>query len=255
MRGFDAAFDTTQYLTKFRHEVDFIARYYSFNPMKDLTKPEAEAVTKAGLSIVSIFQAVNSSYGGFTPLIGNRDATKALNAATAIGQPTGSAIYFAVDFDAQDPGSNKVYEIRDYVIPYFRAVNMVLKGQYLVGVYGSGLVCRILKNLRLATYCWLAASTGWSESDGFKDYNIIQSPPGDPYGFGVSIDPDLTQSDLFGQWSFPKPVIIGPDAVIPSCVELQTALKSLGLYTGKIDGIIGPLTYLALRTYYRGGHV
>jgi hypothetical protein len=46
---------------------------------------------------------------------------------------------------------------------------------YEVGVYGSGRVCRWIKEQQhLATYSWLAESTGWAESDAYTNPNIKQ---------------------------------------------------------------------------------
>lgn len=242
MKGFDAAFDTVNYLPKFKNEVDFVARYYSFNPAKDLTLEEAEVLSHAGLSIVTVWEAFNNAPKYFSSLYGKRDAAKALAAAKAIGQPKDSAIYFAVDFDPT------AVEIRNFIIPYFQSVKDLLQSQYSPGVYGSGLVCKTLKALGLSHYSWLAAAR-WTESSSFLDYNILQHLPGDPYGFGIPIDLDSTKNNLFGQWSLAQPNV--PATVIPSCADLQIALKDLGFYTGIVDGLMGPLTYHALRTYYR----
>jgi hypothetical protein len=50
-----------------------------------------------------------------------------------------------------------------FVDHYFTEVNRVLKadGRYKIGVYGSGLVCKHIQAKGLASYCWLAMSSGW----------------------------------------------------------------------------------------------
>ena len=78
-----------------------------------------------------------------------------------IEQPAGSAVYFAVDFDAS------AAEIRSAIIPYFRGVARAFADDnglpvYRVGVYGSGAVCAAVLDAGLAELAWLSCSTGWS---------------------------------------------------------------------------------------------
>jgi hypothetical protein len=93
--------------------------------------------------------------------------------AEAVGQPTGSAIYFAVDFDARREALNAVDQ-------YFRgiAAGFASAGQgrtkYRVGVYGSGAVCDSMKRAGLAQYTWLSNSTAWAGYAGYRDWNIKQ---------------------------------------------------------------------------------
>jgi hypothetical protein len=88
----------------------------------------------------------------------------------------GSAIYFAVDYDASrdDIGG----PIRDYfggVAAGFAAAGGDTPPAYKVGVYGSGHVCQALTQAGLAEYTWLAMSTGWAGSRDFAAGNIKQS--------------------------------------------------------------------------------
>ena len=83
-----------------------------------------------------------------------------------IEQPAGSAVYFAVDFDAS------AAEIRTAIIPYFRGVARAFAEDnglpvYRVGVYGSGAVCAAVLDAGLAELAWLSCSTGWSGSRAF----------------------------------------------------------------------------------------
>ena len=72
--------------------------------------------------------------------------------ARAVGQPNGSAIYFAVDYNAPER------DIVGAVQQYFRGVRAALAAAgggsppYRVGVYGSGAVCTYMKGLQLADY-------------------------------------------------------------------------------------------------------
>lgn len=80
----------------------FVCRYLVPVSMawKRLTRAEAEAITAAGMKIVSVFQRGANDAAGGAPN-GTRDGKAAYQEAKAIGQPAGTAIYFAVDFDAQ----------------------------------------------------------------------------------------------------------------------------------------------------------
>jgi hypothetical protein len=69
---------------------------------------------------------------------------------------------------------------------------------YLVGVYGSGLVCSWLKRRNLVTHTWLSQSMGWTGSRDFKDWNILQHLQGDPYRLGLTVDPDDGRPDYGG---------------------------------------------------------
>ena len=103
---------------------------------------------------------------------GYSDAMAAYPQARAVGQPVGSAIYFAVDFNAQ---------LLEPIDEYFHGIAAGLaaasggNANYSVGVYGSGAVCDEVKRNGLAQYCWLSNSIAWTNSIGYQDWNIRQS--------------------------------------------------------------------------------
>jgi hypothetical protein len=45
---------------------------------------------------------------------------------------------------------------------------------------------------------WLSQSKGWTGSRTFKDWDILQHPESDPFGFGFTIDPDEARPDFGG---------------------------------------------------------
>jgi hypothetical protein len=104
------------------------------------------------------------------PPAGQQDAQRALQLAQAIGQPPGTAIYFAVDYDAGQPDLPAITS-------YFTAVRSQLDAAgYQVGIYGDGVVCNAIKDTqRLAQYSWLAESTDWSGSNTYTTWDIKQS--------------------------------------------------------------------------------
>ncbi len=79
-----------------------IIRYYDWpsenKQCKTLMPKESDAIIKAGLSIVTVFQYKGEDPERFLARShGAPDAKRALDLAAANGQPPGSAIYFAVD--------------------------------------------------------------------------------------------------------------------------------------------------------------
>ena len=136
----------------------FVGRYLAGSYV--LTATEKSMITGAGLFIISIWEKgspVNSSY--FTEDKGTSDATSAINAARAIGQPSGTPIYFTVDYDAS------ASDISGPIKKYLQAVKKVFADNnypYALGLYGSGSVLSYYENT--FTYTWLAGATGWSGS-------------------------------------------------------------------------------------------
>ena len=144
--------------------VKTVIRYYNHrngeqHPSKCLTLCELQALYNAGLSVGVVFEQRGGAGGNITDLdaeSGVRDAKRALELADEMQQPTGSAIYFGVDWDFS--GSSDLAQITSY----FEKVREALFGKYLIGVYGSGTVGLRLKQRALIDYLWLAGATGWS---------------------------------------------------------------------------------------------
>lgn len=252
MKGFDAAREVGSLSARIRAAgLGFVARYYSYNAAKNLTPAEAKALSAAGIAIVSVWEARGDVAASFTAEQGAKDAAEALRLARAIGQPEGSAIYFAVDFDAAPGG------VAGGISRYFRSAGAALGGHYRVGVYGSGLVCQILHASGLAELIWLACAGGWRGTRGFAGWHIKQGLPADPWGFGFQVDPDEAAAGDFGQWSLiaaappaeQEPAAQPPGEPIDLVAlqqDVQRGLATAGLYDGAIDGDPGPLTRTAL---------
>ena len=156
--------------------LDFVARYYRDPASRwpTLSAAEARMVSAAGMRLVAVWEWHSHRPEYFTYASGYADAIAASGQARGIGQPPGSAIYFAVDFNAREA------DIGGPVDQYFRGVAAGLRAAargapaYRVGVYGSGAVCAYLKRARLAEYAWLSNSTAWSGYGSFADWNIKQ---------------------------------------------------------------------------------
>lgn len=159
-------------------QLDFVARYYRDPASRwpALSGEEARSISASGKKVVALWESHSHKPEYFSYAAGYADGMAAAGQAKRVGQPTGSAIYFAVDYNA--PQS----DIMGPIDRYFRGVlaGMIAAAggrqpDYRIGVYGSGAVCAYLKGARLAQYSWLSNSTAWSGYGSFSDWNIKQS--------------------------------------------------------------------------------
>lgn len=143
----------------------FAARYLvpASYAWKRLTRSEAEAITDAGMQIVSVYEADSNGPIAGGPA-GEKDGIEAFREAQLVGQPLGSAIYFAVDFDAQP----RHY---DAIEAYLRAAAKEVPG-YLVCVYGSYAVIEEMAKRKACTAFW--QTYAWSRGKKSAKANIYQ---------------------------------------------------------------------------------
>lgn len=141
----------------------YIGRYLTGNNKK-ITRSEAQIIFDAGLKFFPIYQSSANYLEYFTPQQGADDAQKAKKAATELGLPENTIIYFAVDFDCLD------YQITNNVIPYFERVHSEMADSgYRVGIYGTRNACMRVSNLGYAYSSFVGdMSTGFSGNLGFK---------------------------------------------------------------------------------------
>ena len=167
---------------------------------KSLTPSEVSRIRSKGIKIVSIYQDNGQYISDFSEINAKNDAVSALISARVLGQPTGSAIYFAVDNDFIT--TFDVEKIRHY----FETIQeKFLNTGYYIGVYGSGRICSLIKQqLGIATYSFLSHSSGWSgynSYDNILSYNIKQ---GESYVYNnVTVDDDTattSELDNYGEW-------------------------------------------------------
>jgi Rv2525c-like, glycoside hydrolase-like domain len=197
-QGIDMPTDASDALDALQaSRVDFVARYYRDpdSGWPALSPSEARRLSALGLKIVAVYEWHSPDPSHFTYASGYSDAMSAYAQARAVGQPAGSAIYFAVDFKAQDDDLGSVAD-------YFRGVNAGLAaagggiGAYAVGVYGSGVVCDAVKRAGLARYSWLSNSINWDGATDYQDWDIMQGAalPGLPF----DNDSDQARNDYGG---------------------------------------------------------
>ena len=126
------------------------------------------------MKIVAVWEWHSHDPAYFSHASGYSDAISAYSQAKAVGQPAGSAIYFAVDYNA--PRS----DISGAIDQYFRGVAAGLaaagngRSEYKIGVYGSGAVCEAMRRAGLAQYTWLTNSTSWAGTLNYDGWNIRQ---------------------------------------------------------------------------------
>ena len=176
----------------------FIGRYYaSPTSEKILTRSEAIAISRAGMNIIAVWEdgdPTSASY--FSYAEGVDDGARAYNMASNIGQPAGTPIYFAVDYDASDA------DLAGGINDYFRGVRdgfaTISGGQpvHTVAAYGSGAACSWLLARKLITHTWLAQSTDWRGYATFKTWNIKQYA--ETTLCGLDVDPDEAQPGYGG---------------------------------------------------------
>ncbi|QJE02916.1 DUF1906 domain-containing protein [Massilia forsythiae] len=203
LKGLDTAMELTRHAQALRQQgYDFVLRYYSHNGAKNLCLGEARALAQAGLRIGVVWESAGTHASFFSRAQGLSDGAAAFQMAhEKIGQPFGSAIYFAVDYDPTQADIDG--PISNYFTGVRAALYVATQGQpsYRVGVYGSGLCCGALVEREVASLSWLSQSTGFAGSKQYADqmkYDLIQTMPtriGGDCGIELSIDPDATRPD------------------------------------------------------------
>jgi hypothetical protein len=180
---------------------EFVIRYYADADeityvSKILSVKEVESLKDHKLKIVSVYQDSSDYASYFNASEGEKDAIVALSLAKERNQPAGSAIYFAVDYNASSSDMKNIKE-------YFSAIKSVFDSadvKYKIGVYGNGLTCSTIKGL-YAEYSWLNCSTGhhgYSQYDSPDKYDIKQAER-IVYN-NITFDDDIAVGDDYGQW-------------------------------------------------------
>lgn len=190
MKGIDCATPlTSATATKLAAEgMKFACRYLVPERLawKRLTRAEAETITEAGLSIISVFETTASRPAGGAGA-GEIDGREAMAEAKAIKQPPGSAIYFAVDYNAQPKDYNAIEA-------YLRAAAKQIQG-YKVGVYGSFAVIEEMARRGAAECFW--QTYAWSAGKKSRKANLHQYKNGVAMA-GITVD----LNDSFGGEGF-----------------------------------------------------
>lgn len=179
-KGFDCATPLSLAVARsFRADgYEFVCRYLVPSGWKMLSRSEAVAISQAGLQIVSVFETTaDRALGGYAA--GLADGATALQAAAAVGQPAGSRIYFAVDFDATAAQMSTV-------VDYIRGCS-VSTPNFLTGVYGSASVVQAVRSAGACSGFW--QTYAWSKGVKVPGIHIYQYENNVTVN-GVNIDRD-----------------------------------------------------------------
>jgi len=130
---------------------------------KRLTQAEAEAITDAGMQVISVYEtSANRPAGGAAA--GQADGAAAFREAQTVGQPPGTAIYFAVDYDARA-------QDYDEIEAYLHAAATQIPG-YEAGVYGSYAVIEEMAKRGACRHFW--QTYAWSRGQKSSRANLYQ---------------------------------------------------------------------------------
>jgi hypothetical protein len=194
-----------------------IIRYYDWEDEtirgKTLTQKELDIISRNKLNVAVVFQHHNDQIRTFEDINrGRQDALRSLELARKLSQPKGSAVYFGVDgvdakFSAVRPRSEEERYGLSEITRYFEQVNNIFASSGLsVGVYGSGLVCRVLLHRNLARYCWLANATSWPEYSVYEASRqwslkqLLTTKASDCFGFAADLSIANAPGSRYGQW-------------------------------------------------------
>jgi Domain of unknown function (DUF1906)/D-alanyl-D-alanine carboxypeptidase len=195
-----------------------IGRYYSAPGAgsKILSKDEADAICAAGMSVFTVFEA------GAEPSLdaetGSKHAGYAKDQAHAVGQPKGSAIYFALDSNlvAADVADAKAY---------FDGVTSVIGGEFEIGVYSDGTICKAMLDANICKFAWLSASRGYDGSKVFyasEAWSLAQDPKINQPLAGIRVDYNESNG-VFGAFVVGEAVVAAA-AVAPAAAAAAQAV-------------------------------
>jgi hypothetical protein len=112
-----------------------------------------------------------------------------------------SALFYTVDYDATQS------DIDNAILPYAQAFHSTMgklcsmagTPNYLLGVYGNGLVCKALMEAGLVHFSWLSESTGFGGYQMWLPHaDIIQIEA--TTMFGIDVDTNFRRSAEVGAW-------------------------------------------------------
>ncbi len=171
---------------------DFVCRYLSHNPDKNLTKAELDSLRAHGLKIVVVWETTtHRPLAGYEA--GKKDAVSARKLLVDLGIEqlhNNPVIYFACDYDFLASQQEAINE-------YFKGVIEVL-GLHRTGVYGgNGVVSRVME-ANLAAYGW--QTFAWSHGNWYSGAQLRQTENGRPIIDGVECDTNENVKEDFGQF-------------------------------------------------------
>lgn len=146
--------------------IQYIARYIgSAENWKTLKQDELEVILSNKLKLLSIWET-NPTYPSYFSFDkGKQDAENATQYAQELGQSSGTAIYFAVDFSAERADLPSI-------VDYFTGIREGIDAKFFPGAYGSYDVIRTLQAHKSVTYFW--QTYAWSNNKVCKGIHLYQ---------------------------------------------------------------------------------
>jgi glycoside hydrolase-like protein len=168
----------------------FVGRYVSYNTHgKNLTRPEADRLTNAGLSIYTIWEhQERSASGGYQ--VGYAHARDAASKASDAGAPDDAPIYFTADWDAGPT---------DFpIIGLYLQGAADLVGLPRVGIYGGYRTVDWVARHGYAS--WFAQTYAWSAGK-WHPANHIEQYRNRVELAGGTVDLDRARVPDIGAWN------------------------------------------------------
>ena len=145
------------------------------------SKAMLDGLHSVGIKLFTIWEAGNPTHSEyFTDDRGTYDGKHAVAFAQVMGQPEGTPIFAAIDYDS-DPAD---------VAAYVEAIHTEVRAAgYLLGLYGNGLTLGHFQDAGYSHYGYLSQSKGFQ---GYEDYlpraAIVQGKETLLCGFDVDLD-------------------------------------------------------------------
>jgi hypothetical protein len=230
---------TDRFLKKMKSTgVQTVARYYEYEDEtqrgKRLRKSELRLIAGHGFNLLVVFQHKSGKPGTFLNWRkrGPADARRALAMAKEMNQPKGSGIYFAVDNDLVGHSPWLRY-YNKAVLSYFREIDRVFAKSgktYNIGVYGSGATCKLLRQHKLVSYCWLSFAKkhqGTQQAIRSKLYHLRQMPEGMCGGREVDFNRANPAFADYGQFKVRLPAGQEPEVVAARAQQVKAEQEDL----------------------------
>lgn len=158
-------------------------------PQKLLTFGEARGYIEADIALISVWESNGKAGNGWST--GWNDATMAMSNHLAAGGPTGSTLYFAIDYDAPE-GDQPL--IDDYIKGVYDAVGKM----FTVGLYAGYWVCMRARQTFPDLRIW--QTEAWSGPNVLDNIQMLQRI-GQPTVGGVTVDVnEIRDIERLGYW-------------------------------------------------------
>jgi peptidoglycan hydrolase-like protein with peptidoglycan-binding domain len=222
--------------------VKYVGRYLTtLNPAtlpeKKIQPGELSTIAAEGLRCFPIYQTSGRAVGDFNYSAGRAAGYAAMNAAVDHGFRSGTRIFFAVDFDAQDG------EVTAAILPYFKGIHDAVAdtgNQFEIGIYGARNVCSRVAAAGHSTASFVAdMSSAYSGNLGYPlpaDWaydQIVTRTIGSGTG-QINVDINIASGRDIGQNAFNPPRAAGPDTALATSLhaalgsEINQYMESIG---------------------------